>query len=95
MVDPDSRERLCFSPWVDLLLIVRIGPFPFGTTATTNCALVGGVASPPLTVGLYWQSGVEDEFSRRRSWTGWDPWFPVVGLAMIAGVFTLFLLGGL
>lgn len=31
--------------------------------ATWTCALVGGVASLPLTLGLYWSSGAGNEFS--------------------------------
>jgi hypothetical protein len=32
-------------------------------TETWKYALVGGIASIPLTIGLYWQSGMGNEFS--------------------------------
>ena len=32
-------------------------------TETWKYALIGGIASLPLTIGLYWQSGMSSEFS--------------------------------
>jgi uncharacterized membrane protein YeaQ/YmgE (transglycosylase-associated protein family) len=32
-------------------------------TETWKYALIGGIASLPLTIGLYWQSGMRDELS--------------------------------
>ena len=43
--------------------MVRIGPFHLRMTETWTYALIGGIASVPLTVGLYWQSGMGSEFS--------------------------------
>lgn len=43
--------------------MVQIGPLPLQVTETWKYALTGGIASLPLTIGLYWQSGLGDEFS--------------------------------
>lgn len=44
-------------------MVVRTGPPHRLATGTWTYALVGGVASLPLSVGLYWQSGMGSEFS--------------------------------
>ena len=43
--------------------MVRIGPRQLRVTETWKYALIGGIASLPLTVGLYWRSGMGSEFS--------------------------------
>lgn len=43
--------------------MVRIGPLHLRTDETWKYALIGGIASLPLTIGLYWQSGMGSEFS--------------------------------
>ena len=43
--------------------MVRIGPLHLRMTETWKYALIGGIASLPLTIGLYWQSGMGSEFS--------------------------------
>lgn len=43
--------------------MVQIGPLLLRVTETWKYALIGGIASLPLTIGLYWQSGMGSEFS--------------------------------
>ena len=43
--------------------MARIGPLHLRVTETWKYALIGGVASLPFTIGLYWQSGMGSEFS--------------------------------
>jgi len=42
--------------------VVQIGPLP-RVTETWKYALIGGLASLPFTISLYWLSGMGDEFS--------------------------------
>lgn len=39
-------------------------------SSTWKCALVGGITSIPLTVGLYWLSGIGDELSLNMVFVG-------------------------
>lgn len=41
-----------------------------GTEETWRCALVGGIVSIPLTVGLYWLSGMGSELSLNMAFVG-------------------------
>jgi hypothetical protein len=43
--------------------VVRIGPLYLRVTEAWKYALIGGIASLPLTIGLYWQSGMGSELS--------------------------------
>lgn len=43
--------------------MVRIGPLHLQLTPTWKYALIGGASSLPITIALYWQSGMGSEFS--------------------------------
>ena len=43
--------------------MVRIGPLHLRMTETWKYALIGGLASLPFTMGLYWLSGMGSELS--------------------------------
>lgn len=45
-------------------------PLPLRTNDTWTYALLGGLASVPLTVGLYWLSGAGSEFSLNAVFLG-------------------------
>lgn len=50
--------------------VVRIGPLPPQVTATWKYSLIGGGASLPFTIGLYWLSGMGSEFSLNMMFFG-------------------------
>jgi hypothetical protein len=50
--------------------VPRIGSLPHRLNATWKCALIGGLTSIPLTVGLYWLSGTGNEMSQNMVFVG-------------------------
>ena len=48
----------------------RIGSLPLRLNATWKCAFIGGISSIPLTVGLYWLSGMGNEMSQNMVFFG-------------------------